>query len=410
MVNSSQKIQSPWQEANKIQWPVLMNDLTSDVAIIGGGISGIATLYYLMTETNKHVVLVEKNTIASGATGNNAGFAWAHIERPVSELVEEFGFDLVKEAFMELDQGWNEYVRLNNLIGLEKNIELLENAGFAFTDLATLQRSLLDADIFRKMGRKSWEFFISEEFELTGVGIHRVPRTTLLEKLQTIDSSYIGLLYDSVDRARTNTYLFCQRLLEHIRDLFPDRFEVYEQTEITHIDQNVLHHAHGTLVASDVILCTNGYSSQVTPRAAYMGALSSSLPDGYSANFINLTDPLVPYWHVTHCDFLTLIAGPDYPYPELDQNEWNQSFSQLSQFFQKTYGLLPSFSHQWFGLQGYTQNGLRWVGQNKKNSHLWYNLGCNGIGIVHSMAAGKRIARLLSGESLPPSLFSSFRS
>lgn len=106
MVNFSQEVRSPWQQVDKIQWPVLMDDITCDVAIVGGGISGVATLYYLMTETNKRVVLVEKGTIACGATGNNAGFMWAHIERPVSELVEEFGFELVKEAFLELDQGW----------------------------------------------------------------------------------------------------------------------------------------------------------------------------------------------------------------------------------------------------------------------------------------------------------------
>ncbi len=410
MVNFSQEVRSPWQQVDKIQWPVLMDDITCDVAIVGGGISGIATLYYLMTETNKRVVLVEKGTIACGATGNNAGFMWAHIERPVSELVEEFGFELVKEAFLELDQGWDEYVKLNKLIGLESNVELLDNAGFAFTDIATLQRSMLDGAIFRKMGRNNWEFFVSEEIEAVGEGIHRVPREILLEKLQTIDPSYIGLLYDTVDRARTNTYLFCQRLLEYLKHRFPDRFEVYEQTEITHIDKNSLHHSLGTIIAADQVLCTNGYSSKVTPRAAYAAAASTSLPEGYSAGFITLADPSVPYWHVTNRDSLTVIAGPDYTRPALDRNEWNQSFLQLSQFFQKTYGLNPSFSYQWFGIQGYTENGLRWVGQDSENSHLWYNLGCNGIGIVHAVAGGKRIARLLNGESLGPSLFSAFRS
>ncbi len=410
MVNSSQEIRSPWQEVDKIQWPILMNDITCDVAIVGGGISGIATLYYLMTETDKHVVLVEKKTIASGATGNNAGFAWPHIERSVSELVEEFGFDLVKEAFLELDQGWDEYVKINKLLGLENNVKLLGNAGFAFTDRATLQQALAEGAIFRKMGRNKWEFFVSEEIEVVGEGIHHVPREVILEKLQTIDPSYIALLHDTVNRARTNTYLFCGRLLEYLKHHFPDRFEVYEQTEITHMDKNILHHSLGTIIAEDIVLCTNGYSSKVTPRAAYVAACTTSLPEDYSAAFITLADPSVPYWHVTNCNSLTVMAGPDYERPVLDRNEWNRSFFELSQFFQKTYGLNPSFKYQWFGIQGYTKNGLRWVGQDSENSHLWYNLGCNGIGIVHAIAGGKRIARLLNGELLGPSLFSAFRS
>lgn len=410
MINSSQQIRSPWQEVDKMQWPVLIRDISCDVAIVGGGISGIATLYYLLTETDKHVALIEKETIASGATGNNAGFAWAHIERPVSELVEEFGFELVKEAFFELDQGWDEYVKINKLLGLESNVKLLGNSGFAFNDIETLQHFLLDGAIFRKMGRSHWEFFVSEEIEVVGEGVHRVPREILLEKLQTIDSSYIGLLHDTVNRARTNTYLFCQRLLEYLKHNFPGRFEVFEQTEITQINKNILHHFSGTITAEDVVLCTNGYSSKATPRAAYLAGSTTSLPEGYSAAFINLADPSVPYWHVTNCDSLTVMAGPDYTHPDLDQKEWNTSFLHLSQFAKKTYGFNPAFKYQWFGIQGYTANGLRWVGQDSDNSHLWYNLGCNGIGIVHAIAGGKRIARLLKGESLGPSLFSAFRS
>jgi glycine/D-amino acid oxidase-like deaminating enzyme len=34
-----------------------------------------------------------------------------------------------------------------------------------------------------------------------------------------------------------------------------------------------------------------------------------------------------------------------------------------------------------------------------------YNTGCNGIGILPSIAGGKRIARILKGEILPKSIF-----
>lgn len=406
------KHHSPWQEIPTTAWPRLKKDLHSDVAIVGGGISGIATLFYLLTLTDKRVVLVERGTIGCGATGNNAGFAWAHIERPVSELVEEFGFEPVKEAFLELDHGWDEYIRIHKLIGLENNVEPLGNAGlgFGFTDRATLERSLQDGAIFRKMGRKKWEFFISQEIEMEGEGIHRVPREVILEKLQTIDPSYIGLLYDSVDRARTNTYLFCHRLLQYLRNRFPDRFEVYEQTEITHIEKNTLKFSSGTIIADALVICTNGYSNKATPRAAYATACSTTLPNDYSAAFITPRDPSVPYWHVTNCDSLTIFAGPEYVDPALDLNEWNKTFELITQFAQRTYGFNPSFQYQWYGIMGYTQTGLRWVGQDRQNPHIWYNLGCNGIGIVHAVASGERIARLLNGESLKPSLFSQFQS
>jgi sarcosine oxidase subunit beta len=41
---------------------------TADVVIIGGGIVGVATAYYLAKSGRKNVVLVEKNTVCSGST------------------------------------------------------------------------------------------------------------------------------------------------------------------------------------------------------------------------------------------------------------------------------------------------------------------------------------------------------
>ena len=42
---------------------------TADVVIIGGGVVGTATAYYLAKSGRKNVVLLEKNTVCSGSTG-----------------------------------------------------------------------------------------------------------------------------------------------------------------------------------------------------------------------------------------------------------------------------------------------------------------------------------------------------
>ena len=36
---------------------------------------------------------------------------------------------------------------------------------------------------------------------------------------------------------------------------------------------------------------------------------------------------------------------------------------------------------------------------------LLYNLGCNGVGFLPSICGGERVARILAGERLPPSIF-----
>ena len=54
---------------------------------------------------------------------------------------------------------------------------------------------------------------------------------------------------------------------------------------------------------------------------------------------------------------------------------------------------------------GYTPTGIRCVGRDPRSASLLYNLGCNGVGILPSIAGGRRIARVLSGAALEPSLF-----
>src|ERR1700679_2966010 len=95
---------SPWLDFDRTEWPTLKKDLSCEVVVVGAGISGVSTLYYLVTTTSKNVVLIEKNRVASGATGHNAGLAVIHLEKPASELVETVGKEGVKRIFEELEE------------------------------------------------------------------------------------------------------------------------------------------------------------------------------------------------------------------------------------------------------------------------------------------------------------------
>ena len=54
---------------------------------------------------------------------------------------------------------------------------------------------------------------------------------------------------------------------------------------------------------------------------------------------------------------------------------------------------------------GYMDGGVRVIGAHPDHPRLLYNLGCNGVGFLPSIYGGERMARILAGERLPPSIF-----
>jgi glycine/D-amino acid oxidase-like deaminating enzyme len=64
---------SLWEESSEnTNYPELKEDLEVDVAIVGGGISGINT-GYLMKKAGFSVAIVERGKIARGTSGNTTG-------------------------------------------------------------------------------------------------------------------------------------------------------------------------------------------------------------------------------------------------------------------------------------------------------------------------------------------------
>lgn len=77
---------------------MLDTDTESAVAIVGGGIAGIATAFFTLRDTTEPVVRLETGRIADGASGYNAGQLVTYFEKPIGALVDDYGVDLALEA------------------------------------------------------------------------------------------------------------------------------------------------------------------------------------------------------------------------------------------------------------------------------------------------------------------------
>ncbi len=87
MKNSDIEFQPLWDPAPDIKgYPTLDRDIEADVAIIGGGITGV-TAALLLSKAGKKVVLLEQYRIGGGTTGSSTGNLYAPIGQYLSSVI-----------------------------------------------------------------------------------------------------------------------------------------------------------------------------------------------------------------------------------------------------------------------------------------------------------------------------------
>jgi len=449
---------SPWlhQLSDNRVHERLQADIETNVAIVGAGIAGISTAFFVLKHTNKDVVLIDRFKLAHGATGHNAGYVASYFERGFSSLVEEFGLSLATAGQKEVEDAWELLDEMYTEAGLSIPFSrFIGHAGLSTTDQVWLH---LENNFARREGglttekitiARSVSFLkqIPEKYS----GLYKIaPHTDILSVLETDVQNYIALL--SYQKGCINSALFCEQVLLYLSRTYPKRFRLYEHTPI---DKVVLKHDHAildggsyTITTDKVVLCTNGFESikifnesglDVDTKFHHLVRGAIGYMSGYLEKMnkpptaisyitdapIHVDDPYAeePYFYLTRRVYeyekgthhnLISIGGPELrlddrtPYSP-DSDFPDEMMQKIDSFVKKTYDTEPNkkieYQFTWHGLMGYTRNGVRLVGMEPKNKVLMYNLGCNGIGILPSVCGGKRIADIVGGATLGPSIF-----
>ncbi len=88
---------SIWKEfSEKKNFEKLNDNLECDVLVIGGGMAGILTAYYLQ-KVGRNVVLVEAHTIGSGMTANTTAVITAQHDTMYKDMIANNGYDVAKD-------------------------------------------------------------------------------------------------------------------------------------------------------------------------------------------------------------------------------------------------------------------------------------------------------------------------
>jgi glycine/D-amino acid oxidase-like deaminating enzyme len=425
----------------------------TDICIVGGGIAGLSTAFMLLKHTDKKIILLEGDLVAHGATGHNAGYVEAEFEKPFREIVKEHGLNTAREGKKELDEAWGllDYIlEVLGLPGVEKTKSIK-----AFADLQYFKDALQEE--YLKYGKVEKEIYVDSNSNWKNA-----IDETYLESINFVDESEIKKIIGSenkkLDKFKAamvvpvvvgNSALLTEELAKHCLEKYKDRFEIFEKSFVSSIRllQNgnaILDTLSGVCMSKKVILCTNGFENfdifgpmgmqidkefhhEISGLIGYMMGTFTKTENSkdsggkfYDKDFRNVKNPYDAgkyiYYTTRKFNFdvldgeLISIGGPEVKLHDRkiyrrDHEFDERIYQELEEFQKDFFNISDQPVFKWHGLMGYTKSGIRIVGQDKKFSDLYYNLGCNGIGFLPSIAGGKRIAQLFAGKKFPPSIF-----
>jgi glycine/D-amino acid oxidase-like deaminating enzyme len=447
------KNRSPWIHQLNPDRPTqgLSEDIDTDVAIVGGGIAGVATAYFLVKNTDKKVVLVEGGRLGHGATGHNAGQVTSYFARSLHDIAREFGVEMAVEAQRSIEENaWELLDKVYTEAGLDFPFSRFMGH-LGITNKEHLISLLKDNVVRKEGGLQPKSIFVVEgadfipEIEKDFAGLYITATLSEIQKrLETHSKQFIACL--SEQKGCLNSALFAEQVSQFLMEASPNRFRFFEHT---HINRVVLHDDHAlldaekhTVRASRVILATNGFDSlsiynksglDIDTRFHHdihgiVGYMSGYMEDigkpPVAISYFTDSEAMLdaPYMYMTRRPYeynenkhnLISIGGPELDLENRNEYERDHEYpewarDEIDKFVKEIYRgeslAKDEYIFTWHGLMGYTPNKLRIIGSEPRNPILLYNLGCNGVGILPSIYGADRISKIISGEKPKPSIF-----
>jgi glycine/D-amino acid oxidase-like deaminating enzyme len=421
------------------------------VVVVGAGIAGVATAFFVLRETALRVALLERDRVGRGASGRNAGQLTTYFERPLCAIAEEFGAARAGEA----QRGFEDAHDLLDLIVRESaaTVRVERFTGhMGMFNAGQLEVHLRCMAIREQQGLPQQTCVVSEEAEFLSAipgefaSLYSVVSQAQVRDLLEIgDDRYRAVL--SAQAGCANSGQLCQQTLAYLEHRYSERFTYADCTNVERVtvsDDGVAVETGGgdRVIGRHVVMCTNGFvdhairdsrgreihlaaDQAITGRVAYMTAFAEEEPRSPAAfSYIRNTaigDDAAPYVYVTRRTYdrpddvvtLTCMGGPEYPFHGAEYQREAPFPGSLLQtmddevrpFAQPRRPSGHRYDFQWHGLMGYNDGGIRVIGAHLQAERLLYNLGCNGVGFLPSIYGGKRISRRLAGDHPSPSIF-----
>jgi glycine/D-amino acid oxidase-like deaminating enzyme len=357
-----------------------------DCAIIGGGMTGISAAYHMANE-GLTVALLEREHLGWGGSSRNGGMAVPGIKHKVATLFNQHGIEATRRMF----HASFESVELLKKLIAEKEIDcdLQETGSFAAAYRPSHFKSL-----------EKWQRTLADDF---GHSTRLVPPERTKEELGT-DRYYGGL----VDETSVGVHP-AKFVLGMVRCADEAGASLHEQAGAGDIQRTaagfVVKTARGSVQAKEVLIATNGYTGDLTPKLR-----RRVIPLG---SYIIVTEPLsqaqadqiIPNRRMIYDTKNVLFYFrilPDNRMMFGGRVSFNPTNSQRSgELLRKgMLSLFPELDHlrveySWGGMLGMSFDRMAHTG---KMDGMHYSLGYSGRGFSMAAYLGMKMADIITGK------------
>lgn len=378
---------SIWMEtAHTPDYAPLTENKKCDVVIIGAGIAGLTTGYFL-AKAGKKVIILEKDSIGSGETG-----------RTTAHLTNVFD---------------NRYTEMEKIHGEERTKLLAQSHTAAIEMIETIVREEGIACDFRRVsgyliaGKDSDLEVLKEErkaVERAGLSVHEVSEVPYFEEL--LDNYALAFADQGEIHALKYLSGLAQAFVKAGGEIYLNS-RVYEIKEDAQVNVST---DRATVTASQLLFASNsplnqtiGVHSKQIPFRTYVIGLkipSDCAPDSL------IWDTLEPYHYVRTLKAATnpelgendvlIVGGEDHRTGE--EVDVEARYKALEKWTRAHFPKAGEVVYHWSGQVMEPLDGIALIGKNQGSENVYIITGDSGNGMTHGTLGGKLICDLITGK------------
>ncbi len=347
-------------------YPRLEGDVHVDVAVVGAGVAGIMTAWYLK-QAGARVALVERNHLVAGETHHTTAHLTGLPDAEFSRLRRALGSTKARgvwDSEMAAIDLLEHAVRRNNI---DCGFERVPAVKYAPThkDVRSLEREMR---AMRKLG---------------------------IDLEETTD---VPLPHAAAFRIQGQAKINPVRFLRSIAAMIPgDGSHVFEHSPVHHAVNGVVR-THDGFVRSEAIVLATHYpfgDLRIVPKLHPSLTYAIAVTGRHRLRNELYFDNLDPYHYIRLHDRYVIIGGEDHPIgtPAAGEEHW----ARLVEFTRQTVMENPVVRHQWCGEVLETLDSLPYVGHHSSASSRYIATGFAGTGITWGTLAARINADLILG-------------